>query len=464
MLGPRDALTHVWQLLDADPAALSRVTLTGSEPGLPSSFRVGCLAQSAIAASALAASEVDRVRNRRDQAVSVDMRHALTEFRSERHYTLAGKPPGPTWDPIAGLYRTGDGRWVRLHTNFPHHRDGILALLGATYDRQSVAQKLLGWNGADFEDAVAERGLVATLLRSPQEWADHPQGRAVANLPLLELVKLDDSAPCPLGASARPLSGVRVLDLTRILAGPVSTRTLAAHGADVLRVTGKHLPALVGLDADTGRGKLQAHIDLDDDAGRRTLRELLSTADIFVQGYRPGGIAARGFSPDDCAKLRPGIIYVSLSAWGHEGPWASRRGYDSLVQNATGINFAEAEAGGAERPKELPCQALDHAAGYLMAAGALTALKRRAETGGSWLVRISLAQVGHWLTGMGRLTDGLGAPDLTADDVRDLIEASDSGHGPMTAVRHSGVLSDTPPRWERPSMPLGAHPPAWPTT
>lgn len=462
MPGSRDALEQIWSALGGAPEAVSRVTLTGVEPALPSSFRVGTAAQATIAASALAASEVDRARNGRRQAVTVDMRHAAAEFRSERLYTIDGKPPGGGWDRIAGVYRTRDGRWVRLHTNFPHHRDGILALLGCDYDRDRVAAALGGWTGQAFEDEVAARGLCATMMRTPEEWAAHPQGRVVARLPLLEIVRIADAPPRPLPPGTRPLSGVRVIDLTRVLAGPVCGRTLAAHGADVLRITAAHLPAIPSADMDTGRGKLQARVDLDDEAGRATLRALLAETDIFVQGYRPGGVAARGFSPEACAAIRPGIVYVSLNAWGHAGPWEPRRGFDSLMQTATGMNAAEAEAAGVEGPKELPCQANDHAAGYLMAAGAMAALQRRAEVGGSWLVRLSLAQVGHWLMSLGRVENGFAGPDIKRADVADLLEETASGFGAMSALRHAGQLELTPPGWERPSMPLGSHAPAWP--
>jgi crotonobetainyl-CoA:carnitine CoA-transferase CaiB-like acyl-CoA transferase len=462
MTSPQEALARIWRIAGGDEAALARVSLTGADPALPSSFKVGTVAQATIAASALAAAEVDRARNGRAQAVAVDMRHSVAEFISERLYTVDGKPPPPAWDKIAGTYQTGDGRWVRLHTNFPHHRAGILDMLKVDYARESVAAALKGWTGQQYEDAVAARGLVGTMMRSPAEWAAHPQGMTVAGLPLLEIVRIGDAPPQPLPPGTRPLSGVRVLDLTRVLAGPVCGRTLAAHGADVLRVTGPHLPDIPGLDIDTGRGKLSAHIDLRKDDGKAMLAGLLATADIFVQGYRPGGIAERGFSPERAAEVRPGIVYVSLSAWGHVGPWSTRRGFDSLVQTASGINHAEAEVAALDKPVELPCQALDHGAGYLMAAGAMLALKRRAEIGGSWLVRLSLAQVGHWLTGLGRLPDGRSGATITRADVPHLLVDLPSRYGKLSALRHAGQLSETPPRWDRPSVPLGTHGPEWP--
>lgn len=462
MTDTREALAQIWQVAGGDPAALARVSLSGSDPVLPSSFKVGTVAQATIAASALAASEVDRARNGRAQRVSVDMRHAAAEFISERLYEIRGWERPAAWDRIAGIYKTGDGRWVRLHTNFPHHRDGILAMLGVDYDREKVATALQAWTGPRYEDEVAARGLVGTMMRSPEEWAAHPQGAAVAGLPLLEIVKIADAPPRPLPPGARPLSGVRVLDLTRVLAGPVCGRTLAAHGADVMRVTSAHLPDIPGLDVDTGRGKLSTHIDLRGEDGKAALARLLETADIFVQGYRPGGIAERGFSPEHVAEVRPGIVYVSLSAWSHAGPWATRRGFDSLVQTASGVNHAEAAVAGLDRPLELPCQALDHGAGYLMAAGAMLALKRRAEVGGSWLVRLSLAQVGHWLTGLGQVENGQSAAKITRADVPHLLDEMPSRYGMMSALRHAGQLSETPPRWDRPSVPLGTHSPEWP--
>jgi len=462
MVSSSNALAEIWQTIGGDSAALARVNLTGSEPALPSSFRIGTVAQATIAASALAASEVDWVRNGRAQKVAVDMHHAAAEFLSERLYAIDGKPAPYAWDKIAGTYQTGDGRWVRLHTNFPHHRDGILDMLGVAYDRDHVAAALKSWTGQDYEDEVARRGLVGTMMRSPAEWSAHPQRAAIAGLPLMEIVKIADAPPQAVPPGARPLSGVRVLDLTRVLAGPVCGRTLAAHGAHVMRVTGPHLPGIPAIDVDTGRGKISTHIDLRTGEGKAALSSLLETADIFAQGYRPGGITERGFSPEHAARLRPGIVYVSLCAWSHVGPWAGRRGFDSLVQTATGINRAEAEVAGVDRPVELPCQALDHGAGYLMATGAMTALKRRAEIGGSWLVRVSLAQVGHWLTGLGRTPDGHKAAKMDLAAVHNLLMDHPSAFGTLSGLSHAGRLSETPPRWDRPSVALGTHASAWP--
>ena len=468
MIRPDAVLRELWTSVGNDAAALEYVRLTGGDPALPSSFAVGTVAQVSIAAAGLAAAEVFHTRGGAAQSVSVDIRHAAAEFRSERYLRierLAGAPAPQMWDAIAGLYRTRDQRWVRIHTNFAHHRDGFLALLQCANTRDAVQDALMQWDARAFEDAASANNLVATMFRSPTEWTAHPQGHAVAGLPLIQIERIGDAPAEPLRPAQRPLAGIRVLDLTRVIAGPVSGRTMAAHGADVLNISCTRLPSIPALVVDTGRGKRTTAIDLDTPSGVETLRALVGDADIFVQGYRPGGLSARGFSEHALMAQRPGIIAVSLSAYGHTGPWSGRRGFDSLTQNANGINWEEARAasadGSVDRPRELPAQAIDHAAGQLLAFGAMVALKRRAETGGSWRVRTSLAQVGEWLKSLPRVPGGLAAPDPAAADVADLLETTASGFGPLTAVRHAAQLSQTPAHWALPSMPLGSHPAEW---
>lgn len=455
-----EILRRLWLDVGADPAALEHVELTGAEPILPSSFRVDAAAQAAIATTALAAAEIWRLRTGETQRVGVDMRHAAIEFRSERHLRVAGRPPPDPWDAIAGAYRCRDDRWVRLHTNFPHHRDGVLRLLRCDDTREAAAAALRTWRAEAFEQAAADAGLVVAMMRSFAEWDAHPQGRAVPARPLVSIMRIGDAPPRPLPPprAPRPLDGVRVLDLTRIIAGPVCGRALAAHGADVLLITAPHLPSIPMLVIDTGRGKRSAQLDLRDDLQRATLLDLARDADIFVQGYRPGGLAALGFAPQALAALRPGIVCVSLSAYGAVGPWATRRGFDSLVQTASGLNHAEAEATGSDTPRPLPCQALDHASGYLLAFGALVALARRAREGGSWHVEVSLARTAHWLRELGRLPLAPIGADPPFDDV---LESSPSGFGDLVAVRHAATMSRTPPTWSRPSVPLGTHEADW---
>ncbi|MGY4331398.1 crotonobetainyl-CoA:carnitine CoA-transferase CaiB-like acyl-CoA transferase [Bradyrhizobium sp. LB7.2] len=382
MQSPANILRDIWISVGGDMAALERVRLTGEEPQIPSSFRVAVAGQTTIAAAGLAAAEIWRLRSGEVQDVTIDMRHAVAECRSERYLRVDDKPPPPAWDAIAGVYRTGDNRFVRCHTNFPHHRDAVCKVLGCEPEREKVQAALMQWKGEDFETAAYAAGGVVALMRSYDEWSALPQARALAELPLVSIEKIGEAPPkpWPQGQSNgdRPLAGLRVLDLSRVIAGPVAGRTLAAHGADVLLVSGPELPAIPWLTIDTGRGKLTTFIELKSETGRAQMRALLKDADIFSQGYRPRALAALGFTPEDAAKINPGIVYVTLSAYGHSGPWAERRGFDSLVQTTTGFNHAEGQAAGLDGPKELPAQMLDHATGYLMAFGAMMARARQA--------------------------------------------------------------------------------------
>ncbi len=451
------SLEDLWKTAGCPAESLEHIAIEGSDPVLPSPFKIGEAAAATIGATALAAAELWRLRTGRTQQVHVDTRAAAIAFRSERHLRIDGEPP-PLWDDIAGFHATGDGRWVQLHTNFPHHRERALEVLGCPGDRQSVAEVVAGWKGEELEEALIAAGTCAAFVRTPEEWLAHPQQRAVAALPLLEILPLGDSPPEPQPGAARPLSGVRVLDLTRIVAGPVAARALAADGADVLQVSAPHLPNIDQLVIDTGFGKRATSLDLRTPGGSETLKALLKDADVFLQAYRPGALDALGLSPQALAALRPGIVYVTLSAWGHEGSWCDRRGYDSLVQSATGIAW---ECGRDGRPGTLPAQAQDHASGYLAAFGALVALARRATQGGSYLVRVSLAQTGHWLKGLGRIEEtGLLEPDN--EDIADLLEITKTPFGFVEHVRPDvATMSETPMHWTIPPVPLGTHDPRW---
>lgn len=463
---PANAVTaDLWRRAGLPASALASLTLTGSDPVMPSSFAVGTAAQSSIAAAALAAAEVRHVRGFGRQQVSVDMLHAAVECSN--FMSLDGVIP-EVWDRFSGLYPCGpDARngWVRIHANFKHHREGALALLGLKADdtttKADVIAALSHTTALDFEQLAAEHGLVVAALRTFEEWDASEPARAVARLPLFTIEKVGEADPRPLPGmkfSDRPLTGIRVLDLTRILAGPVAGRTLAAYGADVMLINSPNLPN-VEVIAETSRGKLSAQIDLCLPEGRKCLAHLCSQAHVFMQGYRPGGLAALGFSAEALAHLRPGIVCVSLSAYGHEGPWAQRRGFDSLVQTATGFNHAEAQAAGSDTPKALPMQILDHASGYLMALGAQAALVRQQQEGGSWHVRVSLAQTAHWLRSMGRIPNGLAC---AKPEIERFLEATDTGYGRLVASTHAARFAQTPAGWTRPSMPPGSHLPQWP--
>jgi CoA-transferase family III len=461
-IAPADIVADLWRLAGADASALQYLNLSGKDPVLPSSFRIGAAAQASIAAVGLAAAELHHRAGAQRQYVSVDMRHAATEFRSEQLLTVDGKA-ATLGDPLFGAYRTGDAGYVRLHMNFPHHRENVLKFLGCAPTRAAIEEALRSWPAIDFETAAYEHGCVVSAMRSPEEWARHPQAAAVAAVPVVQIEKIGEAPPRPLRRGQRPLSGLRVLDLTRIIAGPVAGRALAVHGADVMRISAPRLPFIDWLVKDTGRGKLSAYADITTEDGGAALARLVGDADIFLQAYRPGALAARGFGPADVAALRPGIVYGSLSAYGHIGPWASRRGFDSLVQTATGFNVAETQAAGVEGPKELPCQALDHTTGYLLAFGCIMARVRQASEGGSWLVCVALARTGRWIWQLGRVENGFSRRLPSRDDVADLLEDSVSPFGLMRAVRHAAQLSAAPARSARPAVPLGTHPPVWPS-
>jgi crotonobetainyl-CoA:carnitine CoA-transferase CaiB-like acyl-CoA transferase len=452
---PHDAFRRILDTAGhaTDPAA---VTITGGDPVLPTSYRVGAAAGGALAAVGVAAADLWEIRTGRRQRVAVDLRAAAAALRSERYVRLDGKA-AERFDPVSGYYRTRDDRWLQLHCNFPHHREGALRVLGCDGDRAAVAAAVARRDGQELEDAIVAAGMCGALLRTRAEWETHPQSKAVAPLPMIEIRRIGDSTPEPLPAGAAPLGGVRVLELTRVIAGPVAGRTLAQHGAEVLRITSPRRPDMAGLEVDTGAGKLTAHLDLDEPDAMQRLRGLVRDADVVSQGYRPGALAARGLSPEALAAERPGIVAVVLSAWSHEGPWRNRRGFDSLVQSTTGIVDWTGE-----RPRPLPAQALDHVSGYLMAYGAMLALARRAHEGGSWLVRVSLCTTGEWLHRLGRVDDGRGYRDPALDDVTDLMIETDSPYGRIRHVRPVVELSETPARWTRPAAPPGTHPAAWP--
>ncbi|QDL55809.1 CoA transferase [Rhodoferax aquaticus] len=459
---PSEVFAQLWALGELSPQALGYLRLTGCDPVLPSSFAVGTAAQVSIAAAALAACELGAVRGQARQDVAVDMAQAAMECQG--WYSLDGVVPDP-WDALSGLYRCADG-WVRLHTNFAHHRLGVLALLGlppSTGERDTVQDAVAQWRAVDLETQAAERGLVVAAVRSFEQWDAHAQGQAIAAQPLFTLERMADGPVLPLpqlGAAQRPLHGVRVLDLTRIVAGPVAGRTLAALGADVMLVNSPHLPN-IDMIAEASRGKRSVHVDLRDPAQRQQMNALVAGSHVFVQGYRPGGLDALGYSPAQLAHLRPGLVIVSLSAYSEQGPWAGRRGFDSLVQTAAGFNTAEAQAAGVEKPQALPVQILDYATGYLMAFASSAALVRQQQEGGTWLVRVSLAQTAHWLRSMGQVAAGWGIRAPSVPERTHYLESYATGFGALVAMRHSAKLSRTPVGWSRPAMPPGSHPPVW---
>ena len=427
----------------------------GADPVLRTPYRVGTAGAASLAAVGLAAAELWALRTGRRQSVAVDLRAAAASLRSGYYLRIDGKPPAAPWDPMSGFYPVRDGRWVSIHCNFPNHRAAALQVLGTGEDRAKANEASKAWDGQALEEAIHAGGGCAGLARGAAEWGAHPHAAAVAAQPLLEILRIGDAPPLPLPQGGRPLAGIRVLDLTRVLAGPTCARTLAEHGADVLKITAAHLPDSGAIEIDTGLGKLAAHLDLRSAQGVETLRGLLNSADVFSQSYRPGALAGRGFSPEEAAKLRPGIVYVSLNAWGQTGPWKNRRGFDSIVQTVSGMAHA---SGDGTTPRLMPCSAIDYVSGYLMAYGAMVALARRAREGGSWLVRVALARTGKWIVDRGTVDAG----SAQAPEPAGLAMETQSPAGLITHLKPVVQLSETPARWERPPVPLGHHRPEWP--
>lgn len=436
-----------------------RLTITGrDDPVFVTPWRIGNAGSAALGAIGLAVSDLWRLRTGAPQTVSVDNHAAAASLRSNTYVLRDGQKP-VSWDPLTGHYPTRDGRHMFIHTNHPHHRAGALRIAGAKGEtREALAEAVAGWEGLAIEEAIAAGGCVGGLTRSREEWNAHPHGIAVAKLPLIDIVKIGDAPAEPLPKGDRPLAGVRAFDLTRVLAGPTSGRVLAENGADVLHVAAPHLPYQSELLMDTGHGKRCAWIDLTTPAGVETMKVLLKEADIFTQGYRPGTLAGRGFSPEAVAALRPGIVCVSLCAYGHEGPWASRRGFDSIVQNVTGLAATQSSL---DKPRNMPVQALDYIAGYLGALGAMVALARRVEQGGSWLVRVSLVQVAHWLASLGTVDATKGVAELPENELLPLLTESPGPFGRLRHLKPVVQLGTTPAYFAKPAEPLGSSPARW---
>jgi len=465
MTDARHAAAGLYAAIGGDPADVEHLAVTGADPVYRSDFAVGTAAAASVGAATLAVARLAGVRTGHTPQARVDLRHAAIAFRSERYLRIEEAPPADVWAPTAGYYRTRDARWIQLHTNFDHHREralGVLGLAGAGTTREAVAAAVETRDAFPLEDALAAAGACGFVLRSRDEWRAHAQGAAVAALPAVAVEHRADAPAEPVagGGGDAPLAGVRVLDLTRVIAGPVCGRTLAAHGADVLRIGAETLPTIEPLVIDTGFGKRFAHVELRTPGGREAFAALIRGADVIVQGYRPGALAALGFGFDAVARLRPGIVYVSLCAWSHAGPWAERRGFDSLVQTASGIAHEGGARRGEDAPRPLPAQALDHATGYIAAAAATLGLVHRASVGGSTHVRLSLAQTGHWFDGLGRV-DGAAGADPTRDDIADLLDELPSAWGRLSFVRPAGMVGGTPPRWRTPPPRPGADAPAW---
>ncbi len=430
-------LDAAWSAQGEDPAVLEGVLRRGDEVPLDAVLPVGPFVHDAVAAASLSAALSAGVPEPR---ISLDPARVATAVTSERHFRIGGEPWQP-WAELSDFWPTADG-WARTHANYPHHRARLLEALSLpdSTNAEAFRAALAGRSADDVERRVADAGGVATAVRSEAEWREHPHAAVVDAQPLISLERVGTAAP------RGPLAP-RVLDLTRVIAGPVATRTLALDGADVLRVDPPVLPELELQHLDTGAGKRSVMLGADDPR----FSALLAEADVVVLGYRPGALDRYGLSPEALADRVPGLIVARLSAWGSRGPFAARRGFDSIVQAATGIAALEGLEGIDGRPGALPAQALDHVAGYLLAAGIGSALRRRAAEGGSWLVETSLVRVAHELLGMPR------GPRVE----HPAFGATTAPWGDLVLAEPALSWPGGPRTWSTGPVPLGSSQPEW---
>ncbi|MFT4135890.1 CoA transferase [Microbacterium sp.] len=458
--------SRVSQALGLRDEELAALSLAPQLPTWESNLRVGELAYDSVALSslAIALAGADRGGSQVESfTVSPDPARVQASFGSERLFRIDGAAP-PIWAPLSGFWQVDDG-WVRTHGNYPHHAERLTRLLGISSDaeRTEVEAAMLTWSRLEIEKRAAEAGALVLAVRTSAEWRQHPHHTAVEDGPIVRFASGGDAAPRPwLPFSGRPLSGIRVLDLTRVIAGPVATRDLAVAGADVLRIDSPRLPESQSQHLDTGHEKRSALLDLGDPGGHDTFQRLLETADVVVHGYRPGALARYGLDVESLHLRFPGIVVAQLSAWGTDGPWGERRGFDSLVQAATGISLVESRDGGTT-PGALPVQALDHSAGHFLAASVATALRAQRSHGGSFEIDVNLARIAHELLAAGpsdRSNKAGDAPELPTESLSLRVGAGES----RSVVTCAPPLLDfpgAPTRYVSPLHRWGSDRPEW---
>ncbi len=430
-------------------------------PILPSVLRLGDCAGAALAAQGAAIAEIWRRRSGERQRIAVQAEAASLATFSANYITQSGYPVARTEPsyPLTQFYQANDGRWCFMHGALPLLRNGLLDLLGCTMEPASIAAAVSKWDSFELEEAIAERNLCGVVTRSREEWQSHPQGQALAASPLIEIIKIGDAPPEPFGPAERPLSGLRVLDLTHILAGPTCGKMLAKQGATVMNIRSPDNPTIPPFDFDTGHGKLSAFLDLTRPEDHARLSGLCESASVFVQSFRSGKLAGHGFSAEAVAARRPGIVYLSVNCYGWNGPWRDRAGWEQLAQAATGMAAAQGAGG---QPAAQPCFPNDYLTGFLGVLGVLTALVRRSEEGGSWHVRVSLCRTAMWLLDQGLLNMAAPPPPVSPELLARHSMTTQSPMGKLTYLAPAVQYEKTPSFWERSTRPLGCDEPAWP--
>ncbi|MGZ0186805.1 MAG: CoA transferase [Alphaproteobacteria bacterium] len=447
------------------PAA-GEMTITGVDPVYSTGFKIGETAAAVLGGIGVAASDIWELKTGCRQQGSIDARHAAAALRSTTY--MQRPDANGAWQNVVNQnheamikitqpWQTKDGRWFLPHFGLPHLQKRVLGVLGAEPNAASVEAAVAKWDALDLEAAIDEVRACGAMVRSNAEWLAHEHGQVLAQKPILEIIKIADSDPEPMPEGDRPLSGIKALDLTRILAGPIAGRTLAEHGADVLMVTAERLPQIAEHVMDTSHGKRSCFLDLTAADDSATLRGLVKDADVFSQGYRPGMLQKLGFAPEDLAAMRPGIVCVSISCFGADGPFSHRAGWEQVAQTVTGI----AQEGLPDRPALLPAAANDYTTGYLAAYGVLLALAKRARDGGSYHVRVSLCQSGMFIYRQGKVAYEGPNMDLSTAELDGLRQESSPKAGPLRHLAPVLKLSETQPHWSRPTPALGGDRPVW---
>ena len=456
-----NVMANLWSAVSGqypESAPLSALSLSGERGQLAANHPVETAATATIATALFAGVALDEARGKALPTVSVNQRHVAAAMHSGAAFRWNGRLLGFDFAPLSRFWEVADG-WVRTHANYPWHRRALLRVLDvATESEAAVRKAMQRWPAGELEAAVWEAGGIATAMRSPDEWSMHPQGMATAAEPLVDRANVGGAAARPWPPGTLPAEGLRVLDLTRVIAGPVCTRYLAALGAAVLRIDPPQWPDLpVGLPADTLLGKRSSVVDFTTVDGRVILDRLLGDADIVILGYRPGSLDRFGLIPENLSQRFPGLVIILLSAWGHHGPWASRRGFDSVVQSATGIGWLE--GGSTGRPGSLPCQLLDHGTGYLAAAAALDGIREQRTHGGTPTRRLSLARTAHWLRQLppDAHPDPTESPHGSEDWVVELQDAP----GTQQALLPVGRWNGHQLQWPKPAAHYASDRPEW---
>ena len=447
------------------------ISITANDPVLATRYKIGETCAAVLGGVGTAVSDIWELKTGRRQQAAIDARRAAATLKSS--YLMQRPDARGQWQDVINPnhehmirctqpWPTKDGRWFLPHFGLPNLKERVLKVLGCAFEPEAIAAAVATWDALELEAAIDEARACGGMVRSNAEWLQTDHGKVLAAKPIVEIIKIADSDPEPFPEGPRPLSGFRALDLTRILAGPIAARTLAEHGADVLMIAAEGVPQIMEHVMDTSHGKRSTFLDLKTADGADSLRRLVRDADVFSQGYRPGIMAKHGFAPENLAEMRPGIVCLSISCFGADGPFSHRAGWEQIAQTVTGICHGNGVDAGDNRPRLLPAAACDYTTGYLGAYGVLLALARRAREGGSYHVRVSLCQSGMFIQRQGR-TEAVPASDafFTDDELAEWRTTTETSYGPVRHLAPVLRFSETQPYWARPTPKFGGDKPEW---